>query len=147
MFAMMTQFPSFLELFQPQIHNIFNRDVDSMERKIHQARQLNDADKAERMLDQACDELLANYKREVDEIRASIKQKRPSHTSSTEQSRYNIFVEAATVGIRQNQEKFDTIFSRLRNIVNSIVDWIRQGLAWNENLIRDHFSSIRSLLQ
>ena len=145
MFAMMTQFPSFLELFQPQIQSIFNRDVDYMERKINEVQQLNDADEAERLLDQACDEFLANYERQMNEIRASIKQKRPSHTSPTEQNRYNIFVEAATVGIRQNQGSFDTIFSRLRSIVSTVVDWIRKGLAWNENLIRDHFNGIRSL--
>ena len=142
----MAQFPSFDEHFRPQIQNSLNQHLNSMERKVNEAQQSNDADEAEKMLDQACEECVKTVQSEVNRIKASIKDKRPSETSSQEQKDgYRVFLQAATAGFLQTQGLFAEIFSRLRNIVSTVVDWIRKGLGWIGSKIRDAFSAIRSL--
>ena len=144
----MAQYPSFNEHYRPQIQNQLNQNVDHMERKINEAQQLKDADEAERMLDEACDKCLENVQEHVNGIKASIKQKRPSSSaSSQEQKRYTDFVAASATGVNQTKGLFDTIFARIRNMINTVVEWIRKGLAWMASRIVDTFKIIRSLFQ
>lgn len=144
----MSQFPSFDEHFRPQIQNTLSRHVDSMERKVNEAQQSKDTDEAIRALDQACDECVQAVQTEVNRIKASVKDKRPSETApQAQKDNYKTFVEATTTGFINTQGIFGEIFSRLRKIVSTVVEWIRKGLAWIGNKIKEAFSAIRSFFQ
>lgn len=137
---------SFERDYQPQLRAVLSQNVDIMEQKINEARWTNDANEAERVLAQACDECVDKVKTETNKIKESIKQKRPSSTSSTEQQqRYIAFVQACAGGFRLIQILFDGIFARIRDVVKMVVDSIRKGLAWMKDIIESAFNAIRSL--
>jgi hypothetical protein len=125
----MTTFPSFNDHYRPQLQRHLDRDVvDFMETKVKEAQRINDADEAERLLDQACDQCVQNVKVQMDEIKASVRQKGTTCTSSEDRQKYTLFVEEVTAGIRSTQELFDEIFERIREIVKPVIDRIKQGL-------------------
>jgi hypothetical protein len=141
----MNTFPTFNDIYRPILEKDLDRHVDFMERKVNEAQRANDADEAERLLDEACDQCVDKVRVQMEEIKASVKQKGTTCTSSEDKQRYKSFVEGVTTGIRSTQGLFDKIFARIRNIVRTVVDWIRAGLGWMANVVTETFNTIRSL--
>ena len=113
-----------------------------MERKIEEVRQKNDENEAERLLDEACDQCVNKFKAQMEDIKASVKQRGVNCTSPEDQQKYEMYVERVTASVNLTQGLFDTIFSRIRSIVTNVVDWIRQGVGWMTNVVTDTLKAI-----
>jgi hypothetical protein len=80
----------------------------------------------------------------VEEIKASVRQKGTTCTSSEDRQKYTSFIEGVTAGIRSTQGLFDRIFARIRDIVETVINWIRDGFVWMSCAVTAAFTSIRS---
>lgn len=139
---------SFDEYYRPQIDATLNRHVTFMEKKVTAAQWTNGADEAERLLGEACDDLMDNVREQLSSIKLSVLRKRPGTTASSEEQRkYCEFAQATAVGVRSARGLFYTIFSRIRNVVRTVADWVRRGVSWEKNKVRDAFHDIRSLFR
>ena len=116
--------------------------VDHMERKIEEVREKDDENEAERLLDEACDQCVNKFKAQMEDIKASVKQRGVNCTSPEDQQKYEMYVERVTASVNLTQGLFDTIFSRIRSIVTNVVDWIRQGVGWMTNVVTDTLKAI-----
>ncbi len=141
----MTTLPTFDDLYRPILQTNLDRHVDFMERKVNEAQRAKDADEAEKLLEEACNQCVNKVRDQMEEIKASVKQKGTTCTNSEDRQKYTSFVQAVTAGIRSSQGLFDQIFARIRNIVKTVVIWIREGLAWMTNVVTEAFKTVRSL--
>ncbi|CAF1349316.1 unnamed protein product [Adineta steineri] len=139
----MANFPSFDEYYLPRLQSRLNENVGRMEQVVNRAKEM-DADAAERLLNEACGQLLSSVTHEVNEIKTSIKQIGETCTSPEDRQRYVLFVRGAATGIQSSQTLFGTIFLHINNLVTTVVDWIRRGVSWVVNVVKDTFAAIRS---
>ena len=111
-----------------------------------EAQLMDNADEAEDLLDKACDQCQSTLVTKMNEVKASVKQKRTNCTTVEEKQKYTVFVKAVTDGIRSTQGLFDSMFQRLRDLVGTVVGWIRDGVRWLGNKVAGIFTRIRSLV-
>ena len=142
----MGNYPSFEESYGPQLRNTFGAEVRKTEDAVNRTSQITDADEAEESLDEACDELKRNCNKKIDEMKEEVKQKRPKNPTAEEEQRYAQFIGAMAVGFRTFSNVLNAIFQRLRDLIATVIDWIRRGIAWTALTVREAFSAIRSLL-
>ncbi|CAF1431256.1 unnamed protein product [Adineta ricciae] len=142
----MANFSSFEQQYQSALHDKLSENVNIMQQKVNQAQSMSDADAAERALDEACDGCLNRVANHVKEIKESARQKRASCKTPADEQRYTTFIQGVASGIQATQSLIDTIFTQIRNLVVTVVSWIRMGISWMASTITDVFNSIRAFL-
>ena len=139
----MATFPTFDGYYRPELHRNLKRDVDKLESQVNQVQDSTDADEAERLLDKVCNQCVDQFKTQMEEIKVSVKSKSAMCTNSEDREKYTLFVKEVANGIRSTQAFFDRIFERIRHIVQTVVNWIRNGLNWITNIVTDTFKTIQ----
>lgn len=139
----MATFPTFDEYYRPKIHKNLQLDVNKLESEVNEVQNSTDADEAERLLDDVCNQCVNQFKAQMEEIKASVKSKSAVCTNSEDREKYAVFVKEVANGIRSTQAFFDQIFARIRDVVQTVINWIRNSLNWITNIITDTFKTIR----
>ena len=142
----MANFSSFDQQYRSALHDKLNENVNIMQQKVNQVQSMSDPDAAERALDEACDGCLNRVANHVKEIKESARQKRASCKTPADEQRYAVFVQGVASGIQATQSLIDNIFTKIRNLVETVVGWIRAGISWMASTITDVFNTIRTFL-
>ncbi|CAF1432176.1 unnamed protein product [Adineta ricciae] len=142
----MANFSSFDEQYRPAFHNKLDQNVvEFMQQNIDRAQLMNDADKAEKFLEEACDQCINIVTDHVKEIKESAKQKRASCKTPADEQKYTTFIQGVAAGVQAAQSKIDQIFCRIHDLITTVIGWIRKGTQWIANAISEAFTFIRSI--
>ncbi len=132
---------------ESQISNILKTAANDMESKANTASSLS-ANEAENFLDEACNGLYKKVKSEVEELKATVRRNKPnpsSATYSTDKQKYDAYITAVATSIKTSTNLVELVFQGIRDIVSTVIDWIRAGAAWAWDRIADSFNALRSL--
>ncbi|CAF2134439.1 unnamed protein product [Rotaria magnacalcarata] len=122
----------FDEEFQPQIRHMLNTSVDHIQEQMANVESLS-ADEAEKLLEHACDDFVKTIQTKVEEIKSSVKQRKPDPSSPTyteDNKKYTAYTVAVAAGMEQSKSLIDTILNSIRNIVSTVVECIRASVEW-----------------
>jgi ElaB/YqjD/DUF883 family membrane-anchored ribosome-binding protein len=138
---------SFDQEFQPQIENELNTVVNHIQTKMADAKSLS-VDEAEKLLDDACNDCIKTLQSKMEDIRDSVKTKRPDPSSSTydeDNKKYTNYIAVVASGITKSKSLFDTVFYQIRSIVSTVIECIKAGANYIWDQLNEAFNSVRSL--
>ena len=141
----MASFEPFAASFQTYAKTKLDQVESDM---IHQVRSEDDINFLEEQLSHTVNETKNDFNARIDQLQSDIKSRRPNQNDpdfNNKSKQYATFLGNALTGMDKLRSCLGQIFQRLKGIVMSVVNWIKESISTAINFIRDGFRSLKNL--